>query len=81
VAKGNRVVETGKVRLKLDSVATEPATQLKVVNDLIRQYQNRLQVTVKLPGLPYNLVVNSVRTTDSGLQVTASAADVKLTGQ
>lgn len=81
VAKGAMVVETGKVRLKLESVATEPATQLKVVNDLIRQYQNRLQVTVKLPGLPYNLVVNSVRTTDEGLQVTASAADVKLTGQ
>ncbi|MFI5906341.1 DUF2993 domain-containing protein [Dactylosporangium sp. NPDC051541] len=81
IAKGAMVVETGKVRLKLESVTTDKGDLPAQVNNLIKQYQSRLQVTVKLPGLPYNLVVNSVTTTDTGLQVTASAADVKLTGQ
>lgn len=81
VAKGSMIVETGKVRLKLESVATDQGNLPRQVNDLIRANQNRLQVTLKLPGLPYNLVVNSVQTTDAGLQVTASAADVKLTGE
>jgi hypothetical protein len=81
IAKGSMVVEAGKVRLKLESVTTEQGNLPAQVNQLIKQYQNRLQVTVKLPGLPYNLVVNSVQTTEAGLQVTASAADVKLTGQ
>ncbi|WP_432834520.1 LmeA family phospholipid-binding protein [Dactylosporangium sp. CA-092794] len=81
IAKGSMIVETGKVRLKLESVTTDQGNLPPQVNNFIKQYQNRLQVTVKLPGLPYNLVVNSVRTTDAGLQVNASAADVKLTGQ
>jgi hypothetical protein len=81
IAKGAMVVEAGKVRLKLDSVTTDQGSLPAQVNNLIKQYQSKLQVSVKLPGLPYNLVVNSVQTTDAGLQVTASAADVKLTGQ
>jgi hypothetical protein len=81
IATGSMVVETGKIRLKLESVATDKGNLPPQVNSLIKQYQNKLQVTVKLPGLPYNLVVNSVDTTDTGLRVTASAADVKLTGQ
>ncbi|MFG2037670.1 DUF2993 domain-containing protein [Dactylosporangium sp. NPDC048998] len=81
VARGSMVVETGKVRLKLESVDTDQGSLPPQVNNFIRQYQNRLQINLKLPGLPYNLVVNSVNTTDAGLQVSASAADVKLTGQ
>ncbi|MEV6923595.1 DUF2993 domain-containing protein [Dactylosporangium sp. NPDC051485] len=81
VATGSMIVETGKVRLKLESVTTDKGNLPAQVNQAIKQYQNRLQVTVKLPGLPYNLVVNSVTTTDAGLLITASAADVKLTGQ
>ncbi|MER7275744.1 DUF2993 domain-containing protein [Dactylosporangium sp. NPDC000244] len=81
IALGSMVVETGKIVLKLESVTTDEGNLPAQVNSLIKQYQNRLQITVKLPGLPYNLVINSVQTTDAGLQVTASAADVKLTGQ
>jgi hypothetical protein len=81
IAKGSMIVEAGKVRLKLESVSTDQGSLPAQVNNLIKTYQNRLQVTVKLPGLPYNLVVNSVQTTDAGLLVTASAADVKLSGQ
>ena len=80
IAKGSMVVETGKVRLKLESVTTDQGSLPPQVNNLIKQYQNRLQISVKLPGLPYNLVVKSVETTETGLQVKASAADVKLTG-
>jgi hypothetical protein len=80
IAKGSMVVETGKVRLKLESVTTDQGNLPPQVNNLIKQYQNRLQISVNMPGLPYNLVVNSVQTTTTGLQVSASAADVKLTG-
>ncbi|WP_433613103.1 LmeA family phospholipid-binding protein [Dactylosporangium sp. CA-139114] len=81
IALGSMVVQTGKIVLQLESVTTDKGNLPPQVNSLIKQYQNRLQITVKLPGLPYNLVINSVRTTDAGLLVTASAADVKLTGQ
>jgi hypothetical protein len=81
IAKGSLVVEAGKVRLKLESLTSEQGNLPKFVNDFIRNNQSRLQVSLRLPGLPYNLVLNSVRTTEAGLQVTASAADVKLTGQ
>ena len=53
----------------------------KFVNDLIQANKSRLQVTVRLPGLPYNLVINSAETTDSGLRVIASARDVPLSSQ
>jgi hypothetical protein len=75
------VVEAGKVRIKLEGLTAEQGNLPKFVNDLIKNNQNRLQATLRLPGLPYNLVINSVQTTDAGLQVAASAKDVKLTGQ
>jgi hypothetical protein len=75
------VVEAGKVRLKLESVTTDQGNLPKFVNDLIQANKSRLQVTVKLPGLPYNLVINSAETTDSGLRVIASAKDVPLSSQ
>ncbi|MET7393350.1 DUF2993 domain-containing protein [Dactylosporangium sp. NPDC005572] len=81
VARGSMVVETGKVRLKLDEVTSEQGNLPPVVANFIKANQSRLQVTVRLPGLPYNLVINNVQTTDAGLQVTASAENVKLTGQ
>ena len=81
IANGNMVVEAGKVRLKLDSVTTDQGSLPKFVNDLIQANKSRLQVTVRLPGLPYNLVINSAETTDAGLLVIASAKNVLLTGQ
>jgi hypothetical protein len=81
IAKGSMVVEAGKVRVKLEELTSEQGNLPKFVSDLIKNNQNRLQVTLRLPGLPYNLVINSVQTTDAGLQVSASAKDVKLTGQ
>ncbi|MEU0560406.1 DUF2993 domain-containing protein [Dactylosporangium sp. NPDC006015] len=81
IANGSMVVESGKVRLKLDSVTTDQGNLPKLVNDFIQANKSRLQVTVKLPGLPYNLVINSAETTDSGLRVTASAKDVPLSEQ
>ncbi|GAA0709780.1 DUF2993 domain-containing protein [Dactylosporangium roseum] len=81
VARGSMVVETGKVRLKLEEVTSEQGNLPKYVNDFIRANQSRLQVSVRLPGLPYNLVVNNVQTTDTGLLINASAENVKLSGQ
>jgi hypothetical protein len=81
IANGNMVVESGKVRLKLESVTTDQGNLPKFVNDIIQANKSRLQVTVKLPGLPYNLVINSAETTESGLLVIASAKNVPLSGQ
>ncbi|GGM70836.1 DUF2993 domain-containing protein [Dactylosporangium sucinum] len=81
LARGSMVVETGKVRLKLESVTSEEGNLPPVVNNFIKANQGRLQVALRLPGLPYNLVINNVQSTDAGLQVTASAENVKLTGQ
>ena len=78
IAKGSMIVEQGKVRLKLEELASDQGSAPKVLQDLIKRFGDRLQVTLRLPGLPYNLVINKVESSDAGLLVIASAKDVKL---
>jgi hypothetical protein len=79
-AKGSLAVEAGKVRLKLDQVGSDAGAAPQVVQNIIKQYQDRLSVTIRVPAMPYKLVVNKVQTSSTGLLVIATATGVKLSG-
>ena len=80
IAKGNLTVQSGKVIVKLTDVGSDAGSAPKQVQNLIKQYQNQLQVQVKIPAFPFQLVVNKVETTQTGVLVIASASNVKLAG-
>jgi hypothetical protein len=80
IANGTLVVDTGKVLVKLDSVGSDVGSVPQVVQNLIKQYQDRLSVTVRIPAMPYKLVVNKVQSSDTGLVMIATAENVKLAG-
>jgi hypothetical protein len=78
IAKGQVAIDAGKVRLRLTDVTTDTGNLPSVVQNLIRQYQQRLTVTIRVPALPYSLAVNKVESSDTGLLMTASADKVSL---
>lgn len=77
-AKGTVAIEAGRIRLKLSDVTTNIGQVPQLVRNLIRQYEQRLTVTIRVPQLPYSLVVNKVETSDAGLLLIASADKVSL---
>ena len=80
IANGTLVVDTGKLIVKLDDVGSDVGSVPQVVQNLIKQYQDRLSVTVRIPAMPYKLVVNKVETTNTGVLMIATASNVKLAG-
>jgi hypothetical protein len=78
IAKGQVAIEAGRVRLRLTDVATDAGSLPPAAQNLIRQYQQRLTVTIRVPALPYSMVVNSVESSETGLEMTASADKVSL---
>jgi hypothetical protein len=77
-ATGTLAVEAGKVRLQLTSVTSDQGDPIPVVQNLVKQYQDRLRATVNIPALPYKLVVNKIETSDAGVLLIATAANVTL---
>jgi hypothetical protein len=47
----------------------------------LQQYRDRLNVKVAVPNLPYDLVINKVQSSSTGVLVTATAANVILAGK
>nr|WP_277349642.1 DUF2993 domain-containing protein [Planosporangium thailandense] len=86
-ATGTLAVNKGEVRLQLDDVRAADsggaATLIpqSVISSFIGQYRDQLAARIAVPNLPYSLVVNKVATSDTGVLITATAADVVLSGQ
>jgi hypothetical protein len=77
-ATGTMAVESGKVRLQLTSVGSDAGDAPPVVQNFVKQYQDRLRATVNVPALPYKLVVNKIETSDAGVLLIATAEKVTL---
>jgi hypothetical protein len=77
-AKGTLAVDSGKVRVKLTEVGSDAGSAPQVVQNLIKQYQDRLSVTIRIPAMPYRMVVNKVESSADGLLIIATAANVEL---
>jgi hypothetical protein len=77
-AKGTLAVDSGKVRVKLTEVGSDAGAAPQIVQNLIKQYQDRLSVTIRIPAMPYRMVVNKVESSAAGLLIIATAANVEL---
>jgi hypothetical protein len=80
IAKGTLSVESGQIRVQLTDVSTDAGDLPSFAKSLIKQYQQQLAVNIKIPAMPFKLVVNKVETTNTGLSLLATASDVKLSG-
>lgn len=80
VATGTLDVGTGVVHVKINKVETEGGTIPPVIAGLIGSIKQSLSVDVKIPPLPFNLQVRSVKATPAGLSVTANAVNVPISG-
>jgi hypothetical protein len=78
IATGVVTVDAGEVRLRLDDVKTEQG-DIPFGDQIVRQV-NAMQPKIRVPVLPYKLVVDKVETSDRGAVITATAKDVALAG-
>ncbi len=78
VAKGSITVAEGKVNLKLSDIQAEGVELPRAAQSLLNTIKNRLTATIRTPKMPYTLTIQNVETDDSGVRVTAAAANVEL---
>jgi hypothetical protein len=78
VATGTLSVGQGAAHLKINQVAAEGGALPGVIGGLVGSIKQSLSVDIKIPPLPYGLVVKDVKTSQQGLAVTATAANVPL---
>jgi hypothetical protein len=78
LATGEITVAEGQVRLKLTSIDTEGGELPQVAKRAFDNFKNRLTATIRTPKMPYTLTIRTVQTDESGVRVTATAADVQL---
>ncbi len=81
VATGTLAIGTGVVHVVIKNVTTEGGDIPAAISRLVGSIKQSLSIDVKLPQLPYNLQVRTVRATPQGLTVTAVAANVPLSGR
>src|SRR5256884_4724546 len=74
VATGDLSVGQGAVHLKIKEVSTAGGSLPSVLSNLVGPLQQSLSVDIKIPQLPYNLVIRDVKASEHGLAVSATAA-------
>jgi LmeA-like phospholipid-binding len=79
-AKGTLIVNLGEVQIRLDEVGTDAGSAPQFVQNLIRQYQKQLTARLKIPVLPFKLIITKVESSASGLLMIATGDNVKLSG-
>lgn len=77
-ATGEVSVAGGKVQLRLTDVVAEGTELPAAARRALDAYRDRLTATIRTPQMPYTLVINKVQSTEAGVLITASAADVEL---
>lgn len=81
-ASGTLTVANGEVRLQIEDVRIDNGNSSSAISRaFLDQYKDQLNVKIDVPQMPYKLVINKVETTDKGVLLTATAADVVLSGQ
>jgi hypothetical protein len=76
-ASGTLSVADGRVQLRLTDVTVDGVNST-FVRTLVNELRDKLTATIRVPQMPYRLVISNVETGPSGVLVTAVADDVKL---
>lgn len=77
-AGGTVTVSDNRLHVKISDISAADGLIPSVVQSRLDAVGRQLNFTVAIPPLPYNLVLDSVRTTAAGVTITASAMDVVL---
>jgi hypothetical protein len=81
-AAGTLTVAEGQVRLQIENLSAGNGSSASTVPQrFLDQYKDAFNVKIAIPQMPYKLVIDKVTTTDKGVVVTATAANVVLSGQ
>jgi len=70
-----------KLRVRVTDLTGTDANLNALVKSLIQAYKDKLVFEFALPKLPYDLKLQKIRPTPDGLDITAYAENVPLTGQ
>jgi hypothetical protein len=80
VATGTLKAADTVAHLTITKVETEGGTIPPVINRLVSSIKQSLSVDIRIPQLPYNLKVRTVKAAPEGLSVTANAVNVPISG-
>jgi hypothetical protein len=82
-ATGTLAVTKGEVRLQIEDLGltTAGGGTNAVSHDFIDRYKSLFNVKIAVPSMPYDLVVDNVQTSPSGIMVIATASNVVLAGK
>lgn len=80
-AEGTLQVDAGVITVKLTEVKAEGAAATPLVQRAIDQNRSRMSGTLKIPDMPYELVIRKVSSAAAGLTIVADAANVVLAGR
>lgn len=78
LANGEINAVGGRIELRILDVTTEGAQLPSAAKSLLDQVRGRLKATISTPRMPFNLVVDDVKSTASGVSVRASANGIHL---
>ena len=77
-ATGELQLVDGSVKLRVDSINTENPALPGAAQSALNQIRRTFTPTLRIPAMPYQLVINSVTTGPSGVEIVASAEHVQL---
>jgi len=80
IATGTLAVGQGLVHLKINNVSTEGGDLPTVISRLIGTIEQSLSIDIRIPPLPYHLVVKDVQAGQKGVTVTATSTNVPIFG-
>jgi hypothetical protein len=78
VVTGTVAVAGGTAKLTVEQVSTQGGNTGPLVKTLLGQIKQALTIQIKVPTLPYNLVLTGAQAKANGLTVTAEATKVAL---
>jgi hypothetical protein len=78
LATGSIAVANNVLHVKIDNISTADSTLPALVQQQLQQLRNQLTFDVRIPELPYHLVLDSVSTNAAGVLISASATNVVL---
>jgi hypothetical protein len=78
VITGTVTVASGTAKVTVEQVTAEGGNTGPLLNTLLSRIKQALTIQIKVPKLPYNLVLTDAKAAANGLTVTAEAAKVSL---
>jgi hypothetical protein len=80
LATGTIAVTNNVLHVRITNISTADSTLPSLVTQQLQQLEQQLTFDVRLPALPYHLVLNSVTANADGVAIIASATHVVLGG-